>query len=307
MAKIKNDTSDREILLTRVLNAPIELVWEVWTNPQHIAKWWGPDGFNNTITKMEVKQGGEWDLIMHGPDGTDYKNKSVYKEIIKHRKIVYEHLSAPKFIATIEFDAQDEKTGIRWHMLFESREQFIQVVKTFKADEGLKQNMEKLNRYTEAQFSLRKKFKANTMTRTCTYLNFPGNTEEAFYFYKSVFKTEFIGGGIRRFGDIPASAEHPPLPDEDKKLVLHVELPITGGHVIMATDAPESMGFKLIQGNNMHISIEPESREETRQIFEALSNGGTITMPLQDMFFGAYYGSCTDRYGINWMVNYSEK
>src|SRR5690349_2214586 len=134
MQSEKNNTKDRELLLTRVLNAPIELVWEVWTKPEHIAQWWGPDGFTNTINKMDVIPNGEWDLIMHGPDGTNYKNKSIFKEVIKHRKIVYEHVSAPKFIATIEFEAQDDKTFLKWHMLFESKEQFIQVVKTFKAD-----------------------------------------------------------------------------------------------------------------------------------------------------------------------------
>ena len=143
----KNSTKDRELLLTRLLNAPIELVWEVWTNPEHIAQWWGPNGFTNTITAMDVQPGGEWDLVMHGPDGTDYKNKSVFKEVILHKKIVYEHISGPKFLATIEFDTWGDKTFIQWHMLFESKEQFIQVVKTFKADEGLKQNVEKLDRY----------------------------------------------------------------------------------------------------------------------------------------------------------------
>jgi len=147
MPNEKDNTKDRELLLERVLNAPIELVWEVWTKPEHIAQWWGPNGFTNTISKMDVTPGGEWDLVMHGPDGTDYKNKSVFKEIVKHKKIVYEHVSAPKFLATIEFEAQAEKTLIKWHMLFESKEQFIQVVKTFKADEGLKQNIEKLNNY----------------------------------------------------------------------------------------------------------------------------------------------------------------
>ena len=147
MQHVKDDTKDRELLLTRVLNAPIELVWEVWTNPEHIAQWWGPNGFSNTITKMDVHPGGGWDLVMHGPDGTDYKNKSVFKEVVRHKKIVYEHISGPKFLATIEFDEQGNKTFIKWHMLFESKEQFIEVVKTFKADEGLKQNVEKLDHY----------------------------------------------------------------------------------------------------------------------------------------------------------------
>lgn len=87
-------------------------------------------------------------------------------------------------------------------------------------------------------------------------------------------------------------------------MVLHVELPILGGHVLMATDAPKEMGFTLSQGNNMHICLEPGSREETQRLFDALSNGGTITMPLEDMFFGSFFGECTDKYGINWMFNF---
>ena len=149
MQSEKNSTADRELLITRELNAPIELVWEAWTTPEHIANWWGPNGFTNTISKMDMQPGGEWDLVMHGPDGTDYRNKSVFMEIVKHKRIVYEHITGPKFTATIEFEDRGEKTYLRWHMLFESREQFIQTVKTFKADEGLKQNVEKLGKYLE--------------------------------------------------------------------------------------------------------------------------------------------------------------
>jgi len=145
--EIKNDTSDRELIITRLLNAPRELVWDVFTTPEHIKNWWGPNGFTNTIDKMDVKPGGEWEFIMHGPDGTDYKNKSIYKEIIRPERIVFEHVSGPKFIATITFTAEGNKTHLKWHMLFESAEQFQQVVKTFKADEGLKQNIVKLEEY----------------------------------------------------------------------------------------------------------------------------------------------------------------
>ncbi|GHM98788.1 activator of HSP90 ATPase [Cytophagales bacterium WSM2-2] len=147
MVNEKNSTADRELRISRLLNAPIELVWEIWTDPEHIKNWWGPNGFTNTISKMDVEPGGEWNLVMHGPDGTDYKNKSIFREVIKHKKIVYEHVSAPRFVTTIEFSSVDGKTNMDWHMLFESREQFIQVVKTFKADEGLKQNVEKLSNY----------------------------------------------------------------------------------------------------------------------------------------------------------------
>jgi PhnB protein len=145
------------------------------------------------------------------------------------------------------------------------------------------------------------------MARTSTYLNFPRNTEEAFNFYKSVFGGEFRGDGAARFSDIPPMEGMPPMPDADKNLIMHIELEITGGHILMCSDAPESMGFNVNFGNNVHINLEPDTREETKRLFDALSEGGKITMELQDMFWGAYYGSCTDKFGVHWMVNCNEK
>jgi PhnB protein len=145
------------------------------------------------------------------------------------------------------------------------------------------------------------------MARVSTYLNFPRNTEEAFNFYRSVFGGDFGGMGIARFGDIPAQEGMPALTENDKKLIMHIELAITGGHVLMGTDAPESMGFHVNTGNNIHINLEPDSRTETKRLFDALSVGGKITMDLQDMFWGAYYGSVTDKYGVQWMVNCTSK
>jgi len=147
MVNVKNDTRDRELVISKTLNAPVELVWEAWTSADHIAQWWGPDGFTNTIHKMEIKPGGEWNLTMHGPDGTDYKNKSIFREVIQYKKIVYEHVSGPKFMATVEFTDRGEQTDIRWEMVFNTVEEFVQTVKTFKADEGLKQNIVKLDVY----------------------------------------------------------------------------------------------------------------------------------------------------------------
>jgi uncharacterized protein YndB with AHSA1/START domain len=142
-----NDTRDREIFLSRTLNAPVALVWEVWTQPGHIANWWGPSGFTNTISTMDMRVGGEWNLVMHGPDGKDYINKSIFRELTLHKKIVYEHLSYPKIVATIEFEDLGDKTRITWHMLFESREQFIEVARAHKVVEGQRQNVEKLEAY----------------------------------------------------------------------------------------------------------------------------------------------------------------
>lgn len=142
------------------------------------------------------------------------------------------------------------------------------------------------------------------MARVNTYLNFTNNTEEAFNFYKSVFGGEFSGGGIARFSDIPPMEGAPQIAEADKNLVMHIELPILGGHTLMGTDAPESMGFKVNMGNNVHISLEPDTREETKKLFDALSAGGKVTMDLQDMFWGAYYGSCVDKFGVQWMFNF---
>jgi PhnB protein len=140
------------------------------------------------------------------------------------------------------------------------------------------------------------------MARVSTYLNFATQTEEAFNFYKSVFGGEFTGG-INRFSDIPPSDGMPPVGEDIKNLVMHIELPILGGHVLMGTDSPAQMGFTVNFGNNIHINLEPDTREETRKLFNALSAGGKVTMELQDMFWGAYYGSCTDKYGVQWMFN----
>ena len=144
------------------------------------------------------------------------------------------------------------------------------------------------------------------MARVSTYLNFPRSTEEAFQFYKSVFRTEF-SAPMARFKDMPPSPGQPPLPEADKNLVMHVELPILGGHSLMGTDAPDSMGFKLNPGNNVYINLEPDTRAETERLFKALADGGKIEMPLQDMFWGAYFGSLADRFGIRWMFNCTSK
>lgn len=145
------------------------------------------------------------------------------------------------------------------------------------------------------------------MARVSTYLNFSRNTEEVFTFYKSIFGGQFGGDGIARFGDIPVSEGMPRIAEADKNLIMHIELPIIGGHILMGTDALESMGFNVNFGNNVHLNLETDSREETKRLFDALAEGGKITMELQVMFWGAYFGSCTDKYGVQWMINCSEK
>ena len=133
------------------------------------------------------------------------------------------------------------------------------------------------------------------------YLNFNGNTEDAFNFYKSVFGGEFLA--LMRFKD---NAECAQMAESDKDRIMHIALPIGNGNVLMGTDALESMGQKLTFGNNFYICLSPDSKEEAERLFNGLSAGGKIEMPLQDMFWGAYYGSFADKYGVQWMVNYEK-
>mgnify|MGYP003478033807 FL=1 len=145
------------------------------------------------------------------------------------------------------------------------------------------------------------------MASVSTYLNFTNYTEEAFNFYKTVFGGEFTAPGIRRMGDMPEQEGMPPVNDELKNLVMHVELPITGGHKLMGTDAPEQMGFSVSFGNNLYINLQPDTRKETNQLFTALSKGGKVEMELQDMFWGDYFGCCKDKFGVQWMFTCTQK
>jgi PhnB protein len=140
------------------------------------------------------------------------------------------------------------------------------------------------------------------MSRVSTYLNFMGNTEEAFLFYRSVFGSEFIGDVVR-MGDMPANPAVESMSDAERRLVMHVELPILAGHVLMATDMVESMGQELRVGNNVTINLEPDTRAETDRLYAALAEGGSDTLAMQDMPWGAYWGCCLDRFGVRWMFN----
>lgn len=143
------------------------------------------------------------------------------------------------------------------------------------------------------------------MARVSTYLNFANQTEEAFRFYAGVFGTQIVGP--MRFGEVPSAPGQPPMSEALKNLVMHIELPTIGGHVLMGTDAPVEMGFHLTQGDTVHIMLEPDTRAEGTRLFEGLAAGGEVKMPLQDMFWGDFYGELKDRFGVLWMVNVAHK
>jgi PhnB protein len=139
------------------------------------------------------------------------------------------------------------------------------------------------------------------MTRVSTYLNFQGQTEEAFAHYAKTFGTEVTT--LTRFSDMPAGPGE--LPAEERNLVMHAEIPIAGGHVLMATDMLRSMGQQTRIGNNTTLNLEVDSRDEADRLYGALSEGGSEGSPMADMPWGAYWGVILDRYGIRWMINHT--
>jgi len=140
------------------------------------------------------------------------------------------------------------------------------------------------------------------MSRVSTYLNFNGQAEEAFDFYKTVFGTEFVVP-ITRFSEMPAGPGSPSLDEAEGRMILHAELPILAGHVIMATDVLASMGQELRVGNNTTINLEPDSLEETERLYDALAGGGGDGTGITQMPWG-YWGTCLDRFGVRWMFNF---
>jgi PhnB protein len=301
--------------IQREFAAHLDLVWDAWTKPELLDLWWAPKPYQTKTKSMDFREGGRWLYAMISPAGEKHWCINDYKKIVP--KKYYTGLDAfsdengvineemPRTEWTNTFSEKTTTTMVSIVAKYDSLADLEKVIALgFK--EGFTMALQNLDQYLEAQFKLRNQNKTSNAARISMYVNFPGTTEAAFMFYKSVFRTEFTNG-IQRFGDLPADTSHPQVPENLKKMVLHVELPLLGGAVLMGTDAPKEMGFTLTQGNNMHIQIEPESREEADRFFNELSVGGKVDMPMQDMFWGAYFGSFTDQFGINWMVNYLKK
>lgn len=144
--------ADRELVFTRTFKAPRELVFEAWTDPKHVVHWWGPTGFTNTIREMSVKPGGVWRFIMHGPDGTDYPNRIVFKQVVKPTLLTFDHgwdvdNDPGKFEVTVNFEAKGKTTEITMKMVFKSKADRDRVVEKYGAVEGNKQTMDRLEEY----------------------------------------------------------------------------------------------------------------------------------------------------------------
>lgn len=156
----KNDgatvLTELEMSAVRIFDAPRGLVWKVWTEPKHIAAWWGPNGFGTTTDVMDVRPGGVWRFVMHGPDGRDYKNKIVYLEVVRPERLVYKHAGDEEtepvsFHVTVTFAEKGGKTELSMRSVFPSVEERDRVVKEYKADEGLTQTLNRLRDYLGKQ------------------------------------------------------------------------------------------------------------------------------------------------------------
>ncbi len=145
-------TADREIIITRLLDAPRAIVFKAWAEPSQVARWWGPTGFTNTVTEMDVQPGGVWRLVMHGPDGVDYPNKMIYKEVVQAERLVFLHGDdvdgdAGEFHVTVTFDDEGGKTRLTMRSLFKSAAERDKVVKEFHAIEGGNQTLDRLAQF----------------------------------------------------------------------------------------------------------------------------------------------------------------
>ncbi|MFN4249136.1 MAG: SRPBCC family protein [Flavipsychrobacter sp.] len=152
------DTSNREITSVRLLNAPRELVYEVWTKAEHILKWWGPEGFTNSNKEMNVSVGGVWRFTMHGPDGRDYPNKILFTEVVPNERLVYEHSddtdgSSLQFHVTVTFEEEGNKTRLTMRMVFPTQEERDAVVREYGAMEGQTQTLNKLEEFIAVMLS----------------------------------------------------------------------------------------------------------------------------------------------------------
>ena len=318
-----NETAVQELVITRVVDAPRGLMFKAWTEADRLAQWWGPKGFSVHVASLDLRPGGAFHYCLQSASGQEMWGKFVYCGIDAPERLVYvssfsdedaNTTRAPfsqtwplEVHNTLSLTEQDGKTTLTQrsvplnatteeHKPFEDAHKAIQ--------QGFAGTFAQLTDYL-AKIKTAENVSATPKTKTLAtvnpYLNFAGNTEEAFLFYKSVFGGEFLA--LQRFADTPEAEK---LPEGDRDKIMHIALPIGNENILMATDALESMGQKLTAGNNFSLSVGAESTEEADKFYSRLSEGGMATMPMQKAFWGSYFGMLTDRFGIQWMVSYDE-
>jgi uncharacterized glyoxalase superfamily protein PhnB/uncharacterized protein YndB with AHSA1/START domain len=321
--EILNETATRDLVITRVFDAPRELVFKAWTEAERLGQWWGPKGFEVRVVGLDLRPGGTFHYCLRSAGGHEMWGKFVYCDIKAPEQITYvssfsdeeANVTRAPFSQTWPLEIQntltlsedDGKTtltlrGAPLNATAEERATFEEAHHSIQ--QGFSGTFAQLEDYLAKTQTAEKQPQTSTtktMAKVNPYLNFAGNTEEAFLFYKSVFGGEFLA--LQRFKDTPEAGK---IPENEQDKIMHVALPIGNGNILMATDALESMGQKLTVGNNFSLSVDAESKEEADRLFNKLSEGGKPTMPMEQTFWGAYFGMLTDRFGIQWMVSFDE-
>lgn len=314
-AKFSIDRIQNQILVEKVFHAPIANVWSAWTTAHILDQWWAPAPYIARTKSLEFREGGRWEYVMEGPKGDKHGSFAAYEKIVEASFIQWQD-----GFLNEQGNLNHQLPQSNWSILFSSKEDdtLVNVLIQFKNltdleanlqmgfEEGFSMGLENLDRYLSQTNQINSKSQKSPSKRITFYLNFPGNAEEALLFYKDAFDGKIIGE-LRRFRDIPTPPDHAPMSEDLKQLIMHGELELWDGVSIMATDATSEMGYSVSFGNNMHINIDASSKEEALHLFNKLSQGGKVEQPIEEMIWGAYYGSFTDAYGVNWMINYQEK
>ncbi|MGA7545487.1 MAG: SRPBCC domain-containing protein [Methyloceanibacter sp.] len=299
------ETDPRSIIGTRVFDAPRELVFSAWTDPKHLAQWWGPDGFTTTTSAFEFRAGGVWRFVMHGPDGRDYENRITFDEIVPPERIVYHHgggddVEPVQFNTTVSFEALGSgKTRLTMRGVFPSAKERDRVIKEYGADKGLVQTLARLGEYVAAMAPKTspqpppQRTDKETSMQVHPYLFFDGRCEEAIEFYKKALGAEVAT--LMRYKDGPEPSMCPPG-SENK--VMHASFRI-GDTSVMASDG-RNTGKPVFQG--FSLTIAAKSDAEAEKLFAALGDGGQVQMPLTKTFFSSRFGMVADRFGVSWMI-----
>ena len=279
-----NKNDDREIRAMRVLSAPRELVFTMWTDPNHIANWFGPKGFTTTTHKMDVRPGGEWRHTMRGPDGMEYPNHIIYREVVKPERLVYSHVSDPPFQMTVTFEGEGNHTRLTVVMLFESAAIRDRTIKERGAEEGLHSTLTRL-----AENLAKISHDRAPLAPVIPYLTLRDGAA-AIAFYEKAFDAALMFK----------------MPAQDGKRLMHASIAVNGGVIMLSdeftefgdaggTKAPPSIG-----GTPVTIHLEVDDADQWWQ--RALDAGASVAMPLDNMFWGARYGKLKDPFGHIWSI-----
>lgn len=292
MTNETTNVANRQIVSSRLIRAPREVMFRAFTDPALLAQWWGPKGFTNTFETFDLRPGGQWKFIMHGPNGKEYPNLSEFLEIREPERIVFNHVVPPLFRMTIGFEEVENGTRFSFQMLFETEEEY-ENVKGY-VPEANEQNFDRLEAVLQKQNKLNQQY----MTQISPYLNFNGNCREAMHFYKDIFGGELSLMAVK---ETPMAAQCP-AGSEDQ--IMHSSLN-SGSFMLMASDMLSGDTYQ--PGNNFSLTVNCGSEDEIRSLFDKLADGGQVYEPLRQQFWGALFGMVTDKYGTRWMLNYDKQ